>query len=500
MSTAKYLLLSIAVLFAVPFATVTAMSQPGSGDYTTALPSVQQIESEIKGSDPTDTLARQIAVLRRLQTYVFNIAYARSVKAPPTPGEQRAIAAYKLAETQLTEGYAKAHTPDEVVVFNRLCARYVFNQDLYNDYHRLIGKQAVDANQAAEMKEHQSAARMQEQMRAAGRRPSSRDSSSMFGGASSVMENDPQIRRCLELGGTVSQCMGNGLTAIGKLAEVAAGKWVGVDVNAGKPMNGVILVGLYRSRTELPGLELTSDGKAVLRKCGTLVDHTAAYTIRKSGATTQIGVANEPAPIVLTLRPDGSLSGPGSISVKGSVVAGYRNQSNCPVGTAFMNCRTSTMPVYAPSMQRCTIGQLSLQPPPRPSPRPAGLAGVLTDLISQGTPTEVTYGLRLVGTYASSTGMKLEFANRFVTLDCGKAHVNAFYVVDNTPNGFVIRVQNAGGGFQLAVARDNTLRGTGVTTVNGRLVSSFHDEDVSFTPHSETCGIGTFIPNRAPVR
>ncbi|HEX6496986.1 MAG TPA: hypothetical protein VF018_15950 [Acidobacteriaceae bacterium] len=88
--------------------------------------------------------------------------------------------------------------------------------------------------------------------------------------------------------------------------------------------------------------------------------------------------------------------------------------------------------------------------------------------------------------------MKLTFENRSVTLDRGKAHVNALYIVDNTATGFVVRVQNPGGGFQLAVAPDNTLRGAGSAVVNGRLVSAIRNDQASFTPHSETCSVGTF--------
>src|SRR5437016_7490380 len=40
----------------------TAKAQPPSSDYTNDLPSVERVKAEIKGSDPTDTLARQAAV------------------------------------------------------------------------------------------------------------------------------------------------------------------------------------------------------------------------------------------------------------------------------------------------------------------------------------------------------------------------------------------------------------------------------------------------------
>jgi hypothetical protein len=117
----------------------------------------------------------------------------------------------------------------------------------------------------------------------------------------------------------------------------------------------------------------------------------------------------------------------------------------------------------------------------------------MKDLLDTGRQEPVTSGLRFAGSYASSTGLRITFANRFATLDCGKAHINAPYTVENTPTGFVIRVQNAAGPIVLRVAPDNTLRGSGSTTVNGRLISSFHGDEVRYLPHSETCSIGTFI-------
>lgn len=53
-----------------------------------------------------------------------------------------------------------------------------------------------------------------------------------------------------------------------------------------------------------------------------------------------------------------------------------------------------------------------------------------------------------------------------------RANVNAAYAVENTSAGFVVRVQNPGAPFVLGAAADNTLRGSGSTTVNGRLIST----------------------------
>jgi len=92
--------------------------------------------------------------------------------------------------------------------------------------------------------------------------------------------------------------------------------------------------------------------------------------------------------------------------------------------------------------------------------------------------------------------MKLAFSNGFVTVDSGRAHANAGYAVEDTPSGFVVRVQNAGGPFALTLGPGNSLRGSASTTVNWKIVSSFHDDNVRFTPHSESCAVGVFTPDR----
>ena len=81
-------------------------------------------------------------------------------------------------------------------------------------------------------------------------------------------------------------------------------------------------------------------------------------------------------------------------------------------------------------------------------------------------------GFRMTGRYMDASGLTLEFENDAVVLDCGKAHVRTPYTVDNTTNGFVVHVQNVGGAFVLGVAPDNTLRGSRLDEVNGKLVSS----------------------------
>ena len=489
--------LHILVFAAVLAAPTTALAQAPPSDYTAAYPTAQTVESNIKGTDPTDTIARQVAVFRRLQNDINNTKYARTIRGPYTPGEQKMLQAYSAAEAQLTQAFTKSHTPDEVAAFNKLCGRYVLNQQVYDDYHRLIGQQGLAASRDADTKTHEDAQRIRERASAASNSaPRSTGSGEPSGAAflNNMFENDPEIRRCLELGGgTPDDCARSGVKGMGSSAQVAVGKLIGVDVTAGHVKSGIMLVGIYHSRASLPELELTADGQAILKKCGTLVDDNHPYTIRDSGGTTQIVLANEPSPIVLTMRPDRSLDGPGVVQVKGRIITGYNVTTTTTQGS-YCNgpcARTTSTPVYGPSMQRCAITQLVPLPPPPPSQKPGGVAGMLSDMMDMGTPEAVTYGYRMAGIYTAPTGLKITFSNRIATLDCGKAHINAPYAVEDTPAGFLVRIQNPAGPLSLALAPGNTLRGTGSTTVNGRLISSFHDDNVSYTPHSETCAVGT---------
>jgi hypothetical protein len=493
---------------------------PGSGDYTNDLPSVQRVESAIRGKDATDTMQRQIAALQALAQYIDTVKYARTVRGPYTPSEAKLMAAYRGAAAQISQDYAKSHTPAEAAEFNRLAAKYIFDKGLYDDYHRLMGSQAASANASAKASLDATANRERERTQQMMNPTQSRGSAvanssgartdDFFAREQAKLESDPRVRRCLELGGGVDQCEGTDVTGMAETAQSFVSKLVGVDPNAGLPTSGVLLVGQYHSRSELPEITLTAGGEAVLQHCGTLVDENHTYTLRRSGTMTQVVIANEPAPIVLTLDPGGSLAGPGNTTVKGRIITGYTTTTSqvmvngAPAAAQGYYCngpctKSTSTPVYAPSMQRCTLSQLAPQaaPPPKADPN-AALAKMFG--MSTRTPVATTYGLRLVGTYASSNGMKLAFSNRYVTIDCGNAHVNAPYGVENTPSGFIVRVQNAGGAFALSVAPGNTLRGSGSTTVNGKLVSSFHDDNVSFTPHLESCPVRVFTPEAAKPR
>jgi hypothetical protein len=478
----------------------------GQSDYTAALPSVEKVKAQIQGPDPTDTAARQVAVFEYLQVYIDRIKSNRDYRGPYWPSELKLRSDYYKAQYELTQNFTKSHTPAEVTAFNQLEGKYSLNNAL-GWIKQLEGQQAADTYKGTEADLAASQQRfndnIQKQMKQEQGGSGSiagdpvLDPMGIFAKAEANRVNDPELRRCLELGDSLDACQGVG--AMEGMASILM-PFGGSNKNDLPGVAGIMLVGAYHSRTDLPEISLGA-GDAVIHKCGTLVEDSHPYTMRRSGAAVEIVIENEPNPIVLSLRPDGSLSGPGPVQVKGRIITGYTTQTS----TVMVNgasaasqgyycngpCSTSTsIPNYAPSMQRCTISQLAPQPPPPPAPTP-NLFG-LEKTFGLDHPVTPIYGFRAMGPYVSSTGMKLDFHGQVAVLECGQAHVRTPYTVENTPANFVIHVQNSGGAFLLGVAPDNTLRGSGSTTVSGKLVAAIQGDSVRFTPHSETCSIGTF--------
>src|SRR6266851_6246417 len=124
-----------------------------------------------------------------------------------------------------------------------------------------------------------------------------------------------------------------------------------------------------------------------------------------------------------------------------------------------------------------------------------GLVTGFSDMLSPGGGASFDGGggLRMAGKYDGGT-LLLDFSGNSLVLDCGQAHVRATYTVENMPSTFLVQVQNPGRPFTLAVQPDNSLRGAGSTTVNGKLVTGMNGENITFAPHSETCDVGTFRP------
>ncbi|MDP8980234.1 MAG: hypothetical protein M3O35_06555 [Acidobacteriota bacterium] len=489
-------IMAVALLCILPAA---ALAQPPGPNYTADMPSVERVKAEIQGSNPTDTLARQVAVFTYLSTYIQRIKYNRTIDGPYTPEEQRVMGAYDLAKYQITQDYAKSHTPAENQAFTRLEGHYEFDIAFNQDWNkRLMGPQSkaaykrTESELGARQASHvDSIKRANEEARKA---PATADRTA-----------DPTAvatRRCLELGGTSTACLSKGFKS--GLSSLIGMVGINLDAMEGPRKAGLVLSGRFRDPRALASLNFGTN-TATIGGCGKLVEEGRGYSITKGPNSLVVTVSNEPHPLVLTTRADGGLSGPGLVDVKGSVIVGYHTETSTlyrngsPVVDASCGgvCSKSVnVPDYASKIERCTIGPLN-PPPPVPAASTStgidtGLVGLLVGVADAVGPPPLP-GLRMTGKYGSS-GLLFEFSENSVILDCGQAHARQPYTVENTPADVRIHIQNSGGPFTLTLSPNNTLRGSGSATVNGRLVTGMQGDNVTYAPRSESCEIGTFAP------
>ena len=127
--------------------------------------------------------------------------------------------------------------------------------------------------------------------------------------------------------------------------------------------------------------------------------------------------------------------------------------------------------------------------PSKPVDTPKTGIGFL-DAISKTAP--LVTGFRMTGHYVDSSGLTLEFGNDAVTLDCGKAHATRHTWSITRPPALSSMSRTAAG-LSFSASRPTTRSAVpDLRSVNGKLVSSIRGDNVSFTPHSESCTVGTF--------
>ncbi len=488
----------LAALLCLLCSSILVLAQATSSDYTNDLPSVERVKAEIKGSDPTDSLARQVAVFTYLQAYIDRIKSNRNYRGNFTPGEQRMWNAYRNAAYQMSQEYAKTHTPAEADAFERLHGRYEMDGAFRQDWSkRRMGPQSASAYKDAEagLKAAGDRRYQQEMQQYRQDRAAQQAADRQMNGNQGLSDDPTAVatRRCLELGGSSAGCVGKGLTAgfkdlIGFGAEAE-------ESLMGPGRAGVVLKGFYKNAATVTALNFDEGGVSI-NGCGKLVDDSHNYSIEKRSGSVRITIDNEPNPIVLNMRPDGGLVGPGLIDVKGRIIVGYFTSTHYENGVA---TGTTSTPDYRPAMGRCVVGSLVKPPNPKPAPaseqsaNDASAIGMLTGMLGTFVPDAGEVGLRMTGRFGGGN-LLLDFRGNSLVLDCGQAHVRQLYTVENTSNALLIHVQNSGGPFTLALQPDNSLIGSGSTTINGRLVTGMNGDNVTFAPRAETCDVGRFNP------
>jgi hypothetical protein len=486
-------------------------SRPTNPAYLAAMPYVEKVKSTIKGTSPDDTLARQLTVFTYLPEMITRMREAsRPYGSPWTADETRITYAYNLAAKQITDDYAKTHTPAETDALKHAEGHYELMDDkFYKQWTQaVLPKDFLDAyNKAAwglladyrahVAKEQQLYDQAQAQIKAA-RQAAAQGSPGLPNDAGRVA-----VRRCLELGGTQIQCLGKGLsTSFFDLAGMKQG-----DLIPTSNYTGPTLTGLYKSAS---GIDAGfSDTTVGLGNCGKLIIDARAYRLERNGDQILIHVDNKPTAFSFLLEPDGKLRGPASAVFDGKVVTGYhryyaykyyRSTGQEVPGTGHW----VSEPIYAPRTQACAIGTLMPGAPEQVDP------GVLNDIASaigaltgEGSESDrkgqdfLAPGIRMAGLYTSQGGLKAEFAAASVVLDCGEAHVRDKYTVERAGNQILIHVQNPASPFTATLQPDGSLSGPASVAVAGRLVTGMTGDQIAYTPSNATCSVGRLFPSGA---
>jgi len=490
---------------APPQAPVGRPGQPLNPPYLAGMPSPEAIRQKIQGSTPVDTLARQVTVLNRLTRIIERMRMAPERGYNLTPDEQQLSNAYTITAYQMSQAYTKSATPDAAKTFQQMLARYEGDQALYDQMMALLSTATLaDYRRVDQGASQQAQTRIDQQRREA---EQARALPATPTPGAPTMPNDPgrvEMRRCLELGGSETECLGKGLTT--GFIDFVGGAPAQLLNTAMKTLSppGVRIGGTFAGPA---GLTLSFDNAAAnLSSCGKLEPESRDYTVMKRGDQLQVEIANTPKPLVVLLGQNNVFTGPAMHPITGQVIVGYRtmwveqrrvSDNSVVPGSG----HEERVPIYEERTVNCGFASLRATETARSE---TSVIGALSEILGgQADPaaqrsgtTTAPAGPRMGGAYAGTGGFKVEFRSTAAILDCGQAHVMTPYDVQNTVDRLVVTVRNGKVPLALTLRADGALEGSGTVDVAGRLVTGVTDAGVQFAPHSERCAISTLAATK----
>jgi hypothetical protein len=328
------------------------------------------------------------------------------------------------------------------------------------------------------------------------------------------------ITRCVTSGRLPASCTGNSL--LGAFSQMVSQV---LPSAAKEPAPGPDMAGVF----EGPGrwrLDFIDGG--VLVNCSFLSPDQHNYTLEFKNNRTAIVIDTTPKPLVLTLKVDGTIVGPGPLQIDGVVATGTASSGPDPnassgytdkYGMSLSNQQAaSTSELYRGgqryygsantggstystfSHRTATCPALNL------SSRGAsvGVQTMQTDLLKtmfggdKGPPTPP--GIRMHGIFAASTGFSVQFFPESAILGCGPDAARAYpYSVVADGTNAVIHVNAPDHPLTLAFKPDGSLDpgASGPYQVHGRTVTGQNDNgDFTFAPMEQACNLAVLTPSK----
>lgn len=462
--------------------------------YLSQFPAVERVKQTMAVADPRETALRQLGALWQLQEIIKALSGRREFRGF-TPDEGKLIGDYSTAHYYIGKAIdstypgpygrwpkVSANTPHN---YSRTDPRFgVEGIDTWKLLPAAVQDQFYQVIGAQQLRYAARARADSEEMRRA-RAEQTAPQQGASGG-----EDERRIRRCVESGRSQVQCVTEGL---GKgVMDLASAAVPGLRL-LNQPTQGIRMGGVYPGEGKF-GLMFFQEH--VILNCDDLVPEGHEYALGFASDGLRLSIANTPKAIVLLVRGDGRLVGPGPTDITGQVQVGVQEGIRT---WSDGHTEPISRPVYETMTRRCTVGTLTASgPSPRLGSGAATAATVLNFAFGSpdpeaGKPTPA--GLRMSGEYGSETAFDLEFRPEGVVVGCREAAVLRPYSVQAQGANAVITIQNGGSPFSVTVGADGRLNGTGTVRVDGRVVSGKGaDGQLAFAPRSASCELGVLPP------
>ena len=346
------------------------------------------------------------------------------------------------------------------------------------------------------------------------------------------------INRCITSGRLPASCTGNAL--LGAFSQMLTSVLATDDKAAQAPPAGPVMAGVFEGAGHWR-LDFITDG--VLVNCSVLSPNQQFYRLDFKSDHPTIVINTTPKPLVVTLRSDGTIVGPGPFVIDGVIAAGttgggttaghteshtstttervngyeapqYSGQAGTTVtsagGGTYDVTKTTTQQTYSPGTstpvqttfahKRVTCPALSLSS----KGASTGMETMQTDLLksmfggSKGPPTPP--GIRMHGIYAAPSGFSAQFFPESVILGCGPDCARAYpYSIVAEGAKAVVHINAPDHPLALAMRPDGSLDPGGADPyqVHGRVVTGQNDNgDFTFAPMERTCNLGPLTPSK----
>ena len=480
-----------AILLALP---VSAAAQAANPPYMAQFPSVEKVVKAMELPDPRESALRKLGALWQLQQVIRQLSGRREFQGL-LPDEARVLGEYQVAEYYIGQaidsafpgrygnaGKVSLNTPYrymrtdvrfgiegvELAKVLPVSVLELFYQSVGNDRARRSAQARAD-----------SLARVQAETQAAPPGPTK------------LQQEQAAMRRCAESGRSETQCMMEGIGKSFTDMVSSAVPVLGGLLNK-TPSHGLRMGGVYPGANKLSFTFFTD---YVTVGCADLEPSNPAYTTAIVPDGVRITILSEPRSIVLTMRADGRLAGPGPTDITGQVVVGWEQWTR-----TWSDGRVEpyTVPVHKTFTRRCNIGSLAAAgPSPAEGTASNAIASVMTVLggSEQNAPKPTPAGLRMGGEYGTQAALDIEFRPEGAVLGCGPVAALKPYTVAFQGGRVVVNIANGASPLALAVGTDGRLSGSGTVKVDGRQATGTRpDGSLAYVPRSATCPVGVIAP------